>query len=111
MDDLEICKRIAEINLNKEIYALQVRGNRLFYCHNSPLIEWKEYNPITDDALCFGLLKKCNIDLIPPYLPNNDTQYEAQIFTGGIADVLSEYDDNPNKAIYLAIIEAHKDNS
>ena len=106
LTDLEICKRIAEIE--KLPHHLEEGMNDKFINTSTIYGDVCEYNPLTDDALCFQLLKKYNIDLISPYLPNNDTQYEAQIFISGIADVLSEYDDSANKAICLAIIEAHK---
>ena len=105
LTDLELCKRIAEI----ECYVFDT-GGKYFRCEiteHGKVVGYINYNPLTDDALCFQLLKKYNIDLISPYLPNNDTKYEAQIFINGIADVLSEYDDNANKAILLAIVAAH----
>lgn len=97
MNDLEICKRIAEIENYKGWEKMSTRGIA------------GVFNPLTDDALCFQLLKKYNVDIISPYLPNNETKYEACIFINNFSDASSEHDDNANKAICLAIIEAHKD--
>ncbi len=109
LTDLEICKRIAEIDLSKECYALQVRGERLFYCHNNPLIEWNEYNPLTDDALCFRLMVKYAIEVKPPLKGvQENTKVVWSVFNGtDDFDNYYLYNANTNKAICLAIIEAY----
>ena len=112
LTDLQICKRIAEI----EGVPVFDDGFDLFIpdyeaSMSTGYDEDKEYNPLTDDALCFQLMVKYDCDLISPYRPNNDTHWECQIFTEDCADAVSIYDDSPNKAICLAIIEAHKDQS
>ena len=65
--------------------------------------------PLLDDALCFQLMVKYTIDVISPYLVNDETKWEAQMFVNGCSDAVNAYDDNPRRAICLAIIEAHKD--
>ena len=103
LTDLEICKRIAEI----EGECIEHIGRCVLFISRTEDV----YNPLTDDALCFQLMVKHDCDLISPYRPNNDTHWECQIFTEDCADAVSIYDDSPNKAICLAIIEAHKDQS
>jgi hypothetical protein len=132
LTDLEICKRIAEIEcvkvsevannflMRKDItFGLTVNIS-LEFARCKTLEDYRQveadrernlYNPLTDDALCFQLMVKYDCDLISPYRPNNDTHWECQIFTEDCADAVSVYDDSPNKAICLAIIEAHKDQS
>jgi hypothetical protein len=112
LTDLEICKRIAEI----EDYTTKVDRDGFVCATNNKLIGlhahtkggyYPNYNPLTDDALCFQLMVK----------------YEVCIcHYGSIAFIQSDYTDKPNKsqcsfdgkddlnkAICLAIIEAHKD--
>ena len=72
LTDLEICNRIAEI----------------------------EFNDLIDDALCFGLVKKYGVEIIP--------QWDRVSANNGI-ECAHEYAKNPNKAICLAIIGANKD--
>jgi hypothetical protein len=100
LTDLQLCKRIAEIEgVGFGTYESTNQSGKK--------CELYFYNPLTDDALCFQLLKKYDIDLIAPYRPNGDVLWEAQIFIDDCADALSEYGSNPNKAILLAIIEAN----
>ena len=70
---------------------------------------FKEYNPLTDDALCFKLMVKYEVD-IDFYLDVARIQSDYTdgrpdkgrwCFAGGLI----------NHAICLAIIEAHKDQS
>jgi len=64
------------------------------------------YNPLTDDGLCFKLMVKYKIDLV-----NHENSTEAYFVKKyqGIENWDSVEDENPNKAICLAIIEANKD--
>ena len=103
MNDLDICKRIAII----EKHFIDCESVDSIIIFNGG--DGKVYNPLTDDALCFQLMVKYDCDLISPYRPNNDTHWECQIFTDNCADAVSIYNDSPNKAICLAIIEAHKE--
>lgn len=117
MDDLSICKRIAEIEgIEGNIYeAVRLSGQRSNNAGTgvitSPQSFIDIYNPLTDDALCFQLMIKHDVDLVSPYRGNDETQWEAQIFSKDYADVTFFYDVSPNKAICMAIIEAHKDNN
>ena len=117
MDDITICKKIADIE--DMHYFETMYSDRINFLgittkpdgSGTPPEMIGEYNPLTDDALCFQLMVKYDCDLISPYRPNNNTHWECQIFTDNCADAVSIYDDSPNKAICLAIIEAHKDQS
>jgi len=105
LTNLQICKRIAEIENKGDCF----NWFNTFAIRTEMYAEREEYNPLTDDALCFQLMVKYDCDLISPYRPNKDTHWECQIFTSDCADAVSIYDDSPSKAICLAIIEAHKD--
>jgi len=108
LTDLQICKKIAEIEGYHTNLAIKCEG---VWCSMNDNNCYGVFNPLTDDALCFQLMVKYDCDLISPYRPNKDTHWECQIFTSDCADVVSIYNDSPNKAICLAIIEAHKDQS
>jgi len=106
LTDLEICKRIAEIE-GEKIAGL---GDDNVYVKCQPsLVGNVQYTPLTDDALCFQLMVKYDIDVLSPYRKNGETKWEAQIFSKDYADAFSIYDESPNKAICLAIIEANKE--
>lgn len=109
LTDLQLCKRIAVID--GHIVDEDDKYPRTVLMKHGKICGYVNYNPLTDDALCFSLLKKYDIDLIAPYRPDGDVVWEAQIFINGCSDALSEYDENPNKAILLAIIEAHNGKS
>ena len=90
LDDLSICKRIAEIEgYEFESFQVIMRKHGAIYGH-------VDYNPLTDDALCFRLMKKHRIDL----------EFEDLECPKVRADYCIE-DKNPNRAICLAIIEVH----
>ena len=106
MTDLEICKRIAEIE------------DRLFNIESSPsgkyihdIGEDIAYDPLTDKALCFDLMVKYNIELTPVLsgcwcaTVANKYTFDEQV---DYKLCLSWLDENPQKAICLAII--NKDN-
>jgi len=114
LTDLEICKCIAEI---EDIYYMETkytdRDNFLGLVSapdgsGTPPELIGEYNPLTDDALCFQLMVKYDIDFISPYRPHGDIKYEAEMFINNYSNTVNAYDENPNKAICLAIIEANK---
>lgn len=97
MNDLAICKRIAEI----ENVLVRDTGEDLEWikCPKSAIEpKYDDYNPLTDDALCFQLMIKYNISL---HKDNN-----GLFWTWGRAKRTNK---NPNKAILLAIIEDHKE--
>ena len=105
LTDLEICKRIGEIeSLNGDF------GTHLNGAHGRRYIDgsFKYYNPLTDDALCFQLMVKYEVN-VDSYL--------------GVTSISSDYTNKPNiaqvsymdytinKAICLTIIKAHKGQS
>tara|TARA_R110000850_G_scaffold271979_1_gene406734 strand:+ start:657 stop:989 length:333 start_codon:yes stop_codon:yes gene_type:complete len=101
LTDLEICKRIAEIEFNDLIDCYEHEFDGI--CIDKPMcgmVFREAYNPITDDALCFGLVKKYGVEIIP--------QWDRVSANNGI-ECAHEYAKNPNKAICLAIIGANKD--
>lgn len=103
LTDLDICKRIAEIE------GYQTESFEGYECcafkgdeHMKPHIgkyNFIPYNPLTDDRLCFQLMVKYKVS---PFV-NSDytsvTNYEHNMTLAR--------DENPNKAICLAIIEAN----
>ena len=110
MSDLEICKRIAEIEgvyhhlSETEVKHVMVRDNSVTW-----MIRFVEYNPLTDDALCFQLMLKYDM---PPMKVSDSDLYDCIISDD--LDLLligggTITDKSPNKAICLAIIEAHKE--
>lgn len=107
MNDLEICKRIAEIEGVQHQFEMEGTPN----CHVYSEQLNKEYNPLTDKALCFDLMVKNNIELTPmkngQFLATIIKKYDVY----GAPDLYLNkgyLDDYPQKAICLAII--NKDN-
>jgi hypothetical protein len=113
MDNITICKRIAEIErLRNHIYFRKVQVDRTpNKSINTSWINWEDYNPLTDDALCFKLMDKYNVS-INTHFQNPDTKQAYVTYLKGFrvvtTDVFSINDLGINKAICLAIIEAHK---
>lgn len=93
LTDLEICKRIAEI----EGYPAPLKA------HNDNWII--AANPLTDDALCFKLMVKYNVDIV-----STPEVVHAVCFGENFSNPLGSYgfSKNHNKAIIESIIEAHK---
>ena len=103
MNDLEICKRIAEIE--GEVY---VGGSDNVYVKCQPsLVGNVQYNPLTDDALCFQLMIKYRV-YCEPFMLNENWSCRASSF-GNIPGKGYVKLDSLNRAICLAIIEAHKE--
>ena len=97
LTDLEICKRIAEIDgkTDIEVVPSAVYGDLILT--NSGL-----FNPLTDDALCFQLMVKHGVTV-------SFEEIEAYIYNDyKTKSVCFDKDKTPNKAICLAIIEANK---
>lgn len=113
LTDLEICKRIAEIEglnavsrsgklilvkdvpltMNGRMYhELNVEARNCYDNNN-------EYNPLTDDALCFQLMVNHEVHT------GHYGEHEAEVFIDNCMNVTA--DKSVNKAICLAIIEAH----
>jgi hypothetical protein len=112
MTDLEICKRIAEI----EGFLIDPDDKypRYLRFKSGKHVGYKTYNPLTDDALCFKLAKKYRVSI--DYFEDWQRQGEdknvlARLEIGlgihalGTVDFCKN-DDSLNKAICLAIIEA-----
>ena len=100
MTDLEICKRIAEI---EKLNQVEIKGNVLvskgFSCD-------RLYNPLTDDALCFKLMVKYKVRAHCLWEENDGTPHYEAYINEDSSDL--NYDKSPNKAICLAIIEVSK---
>jgi len=95
MDDLEICKRIAEI---EGIPVWDGKNEVSFQKTGLP------YNPLTDDALCFQLMVKYKVQF------NNCLRDNESITNCCVGNkYVTQKNKSPNKAVCLAIIEAHKE--
>ena len=104
LTNLQICKRIAEIEFDDLIDCYEHEFDGI--CIDKPMcgmVFREAYNPLTDDALCFQLMVKHKISLIQHQdntavycIWNHDEKHATSVIT------------SPNKAICLAIIEAHK---
>ena len=100
--DLEICKRIAEIEGAKETlysYSNFNTPKELTAVFDSSTVF--NYNPLTDDALCFKLMIKYKISLIQHQnntavycIWDHDQKHATNTMT------------NPNRAICTAIIKS-----
>ena len=102
MNDLEICKSIAGI----EGLAFQLKDNifgdgKSVYANIKNHGGLKIYNPLIDDALCFQLMVKYKVDVEHEDLESGKHRGTCQGF--------KMQDTSTNKAICLAIIEAHKE--
>lgn len=105
MDDLEICKRIADIE-GVDIFLHPQSTSPLIQQEGADMLQCKTYNPLTDDALCFKLMIKYKIDFTYAMFTDGTLhRYEA---VNTITAKGYGFSDNPNKAICLAIIELHK---
>tara|TARA_R110002020_G_scaffold467655_2_gene691421 strand:+ start:9225 stop:9596 length:372 start_codon:yes stop_codon:yes gene_type:complete len=106
LTDLEICKKIAEIEGKyTELLDKQASYNaRLVHVQEKANItRW--FNPLTDDALCFKLICKYEVNIDHYY----GTAYIQSDYTGKTNVGQSSFSDDEelNKAILLAIIEAN----
>lgn len=117
MNDLEICKRIAEIeNLDIAEYKgsivdkpkTNVTMLRKYDDLNDKVKEayhkLKDYDPLTDDALCFQLMIKHKISLLDEYLSGDSGKWVAERHHTYMVSASSK---NPNKAVCLAIIKCN----
>lgn len=106
LTDLEICKRVAEIEgVNVDVIGGKAIIDNII---DGVRIRLTEYNPLADDALCFQLMNKHFISLI-----NHETT------NGGCYAIWAHSNETPhpcstsvltnqNRAICLAIIEANE---
>ncbi len=106
LTDLEICKRIAEIEglspLSEDEWDLS-DGCLILINDCSEF-----YNPLTDDALCFQLMKKHKVEVDYDDKEVSIYGHPAHRF---IAITTIGYVDDINKAILLAIMEAHNESN
>lgn len=104
LTDLEICKRIAEI----EGYFIECALPHAVIIHNGG--DGNNYDPLTDDSLCFKLMVKYEVNINRYYdCATIDSDYTDRPPVAN--ESFSTDDTSINKAICLAIIEAHKDQS
>jgi len=102
MTDLEICKRIAEIEgYNVSTVFKPSCGSA--YANIHPNNCCGNYNPLTDKALCFDLMVKHDVRVEPSdcsaWIDNEEGYPEFEII---------HHEGALQEAICLAIIEAHK---
>mgnify|MGYP003636529076 FL=1 len=102
LTDLEICKRIAEIE--GFLTDPDDKYPRYLRFKSGEHVGYKTYNPLTDDALCFKLMVKYKIQLRKV---TNGDGWSAS-FNKLNHSICTLFNTSPNKAICLAIIEAHK---
>ena len=104
MNDLEICKRIAEIEFDDLISCYEHEFHGICIDKSLLMVFREEYNPLTDDALCFQLMVKYKTQL--KKVTNGDGW--AASFNRLNHSICTLFNTSPNKAICLAIIEANK---
>lgn len=110
LSDLEICKRIAKIEgyipteEHCHIFGKWINSNS--GKRHGSLLTYGDFNPIKDDALCFQLMVKHKV--IPGYC-RDGTNYAVIDHPNQPVAVADCNADDPNKAICLAIIEAHNE--
>ena len=99
LTDLEICKRIAEI----EGIDFQIQNKKILPKDPANAIKDKltdVYNPLTDKALCFDLMVKHDIWL---------SSVRSNKFLATYSLCRGIECQNPQRAICLAIIEVNKE--
>ena len=115
LSDLEIRKMITEIEIKRLfLKAKSVEFDRTQNCYWINVVGFESYpllNPLTDDALCFRLMIKHDINLtsMGPSLKDCSDGYEYHCYEQGAyinASSTLSISKNPNKAICLAIIES-----
>jgi hypothetical protein len=104
--DVDLCNAIAEIE------GFEVTNDGItFNLIKLPNNGLKAYNPLFDDAVCFGLIKKHNIvrvwegyDQLGWYYTDLESHFSKVVNRQGF--LVSEHGDN--RAVLLAIKEMHK---
>ena len=107
MNDLQICKRIADI---EGVHYMETRHDKNNFLAlvsendftGTPPEMIGKYNPLTDDGLCFRLMVKYGLTF-------NDENDMYGVASCKYSDEYLCVNESPNKAICLAIIAAHKD--
>lgn len=113
LTDLEIRMTISLIELNKQFPKAKSiefdKTQNCFWVDSVGFTSWPLLNPLTDDALCFQLMNKYGISLIN-HENTNDACYAIWAHSNETPHPCSTgMLTNQNKAICLAIIEAHKE--
>ncbi len=109
LSDLEINGKIATIT---DVVIEHITGNTIYIVDNIAGLEtgydeYMEYNPLQDDALCFQLMVKYDM---PPMKSGCGKFYECVFdMDRALSGAGIICDESPNKAICLAIIEAHNE--
>lgn len=105
LTDLEICKRIAEIEGKKGIIVRPLGDGKnhvtVRFTECTGYIKCVAYNPLTDDALCLQLMLKHKISV------DFRADGRVQAFIDSEKTTKCVTDKTPNKAICLAIIKAN----
>tara|TARA_R110000764_G_scaffold30687_1_gene70936 strand:+ start:10746 stop:11108 length:363 start_codon:yes stop_codon:yes gene_type:complete len=117
LTDLEICKRIAEIEglewfeLDNSKHSKNPYAHAIYLNKSENGTYKNRFNPITDDALILKLIIKHKVDIV-----HGKSISTVRIYDDPEDNPLSSvdyyHDDTTiNKPACLAIIEAHKDQS
>ena len=106
LTDLEVCKRIVEIEGVQHQIECEDMPNAYMYSEELNM----EYNPLTDDGLCFQLMVKHKVD-VQHYTDKRRVECTIWEHHGNffVDEISRASDKKPNKAICLAIIEAHNE--
>lgn len=99
MDDLEICKKIAEIDGATSL--LIYRDGSVNATFDKPSAHDRtvfDYNPLTDDALCFKFVTELELRVMHAECPAGSGK--AYFVSNGINQ--TDYFDTPNKAVCMA---------
>ena len=100
LTDLEICKRLAEIEGLEFIVKMDVFGfSECVFADSENHAGLIRYNPLTDDALCFNLMIKYGIRY-----DGRKIKGRHHFWSGNIKNKNYTITLHPNRAICLAII-------
>ena len=106
MNDLVICKRIAEIDGVKVSESVMQSGCNLIPTGRGMIDDnFMQYNPLENDALCFRLRIKHEINLSYDF---KSCSNRYMCFHNKDTSTVLSRSVGANKAICLAIIEANK---
>jgi len=99
MNDLEICKRIAEIEGEYDLVMNNVESNNKHLVHvQTKLSLLSFYNPLTDDALCFQFVVELQLRVMYTECPAGTGK--AYFVGDGINQ--TDYCDTANRAVCMA---------